>query len=88
MREAGSFGHGPRRSGGLDRKARIEWLKGRVNGTCRILSNARCLSDVSKPSMAWVLSMTGQIIWSTDQTCLMLPTYPDLEAGSVRKVAV
>ena len=29
----------------LDRKARIEWLKGRDEGVCRILSNARCLSE-------------------------------------------
>ncbi len=29
----------------LDRKARIEWLKGKEDGVCRILSNARCLSE-------------------------------------------
>ena len=29
----------------LDRKARIEWLKGSTEGGCRILSNARCLSE-------------------------------------------
>lgn len=29
----------------LDRKRRIEWLKGRDQGVCRILSNARCLSE-------------------------------------------
>ena len=29
----------------LERKARIEWLKGRNEGVCRILSNARCLSE-------------------------------------------
>ena len=29
----------------LDRKARIEWLKGADQGVCRILSNARCLSE-------------------------------------------
>ena len=29
----------------LDRKARIEWLKDSCAGTCRILSNARCLSE-------------------------------------------
>ena len=29
----------------LQRKKRIEWLKGNSDGTCRILSNARCLSE-------------------------------------------
>ncbi|MDE0659749.1 MAG: DEAD/DEAH box helicase family protein [Gammaproteobacteria bacterium] len=29
----------------LERKARIEWLKGGSEGVCRILTNARCLSD-------------------------------------------
>ena len=29
----------------LDRKDRIDWLKGREEGVCRILSNARCLSE-------------------------------------------
>lgn len=29
----------------LNRKARIDWLKGGADGVCRILSNARCLSE-------------------------------------------
>ena len=29
----------------LNRKARLDWLKGDVDGSCRILSNARCLSE-------------------------------------------
>ena len=29
----------------LNRKARIDWLKGDTDGVCRILSNARCLSE-------------------------------------------
>ena len=43
----------------LDRKARIEWLKGRANGTCRILSNARCLSEgIDVPALDAVLFMS------------------------------
>lgn len=29
----------------LNRKANLDWLKGNVDGVCRILSNARCLSE-------------------------------------------
>ena len=29
----------------LNRRARLDWLKGDVEGVCRILSNARCLSE-------------------------------------------
>ena len=29
----------------LNRRARLDWLKGDVDGVCRILSNARCLSE-------------------------------------------
>ena len=29
----------------LNRRARLEWLKGDTEGVCRILSNARCLSE-------------------------------------------
>ena len=29
----------------LNRSVRLDWLKGDVDGTCRILSNARCLSE-------------------------------------------
>ena len=29
----------------LNRKARLDWLKGDTEGVCRILSNARCLSE-------------------------------------------
>ena len=42
----------------LDRKARIEWLKGETQGTCRILSNARCLSEgIDVPALDTVLFM-------------------------------
>ena len=43
----------------LDRKARIEWLKDRSEGTCRILSNARCLSEgIDVPALDAVLFMS------------------------------
>ena len=43
----------------LDRKARIEWLKGDSNGVCRILSNARCLSEgIDVPALDAVLFMS------------------------------
>ena len=43
----------------LDRKARIEWLKGDTDGTCRILSNARCLSEgIDVPALDAVLFMS------------------------------
>lgn len=43
----------------LDRKARIEWLKGDPNGACRILSNARCLSEgIDVPALDAVLFMS------------------------------
>ena len=42
----------------LDRKARIEWLKGDSDGSCRILSNARCLSEgIDVPALDAVLFM-------------------------------
>ncbi len=42
----------------LDRKARIGWLKGEENNTCRILSNARCLSEgIDVPALDAVLFM-------------------------------
>ena len=42
----------------LERKARIEWLKGTSDGTCRILSNARCLSEgIDVPALDAVLFM-------------------------------
>ena len=42
----------------LDRKAHIEWLKGSAEGTCRILSNARCLSEgIDVPALDAVLFM-------------------------------
>lgn len=42
----------------LDRKARIEWLKGEEDGVCRILSNARCLSEgIDVPALDAVLFM-------------------------------
>ena len=43
----------------LERKARIEWLKGGADGTCRILSNARCLSEgIDVPALDAVLFMS------------------------------
>lgn len=43
----------------LDRKARIEWLKGSSDGACRILSNARCLSEgIDVPALDAVVFMT------------------------------
>ncbi|MDE0635327.1 MAG: DEAD/DEAH box helicase family protein [Candidatus Poribacteria bacterium] len=43
----------------LERKERIEWLKGDANGVCRILSNARCLSEgIDVPALDAVLFMT------------------------------
>ena len=42
----------------LDRKARIEWLKGDPDGACRILSNARCLTEgIDVPALDAVLFM-------------------------------
>ena len=43
----------------LDRKARIEWLKADSEGACRILSNARCLSEgIDVPALDAVLFMS------------------------------
>ena len=43
----------------LDRKARIEWLKGEEADACRILSNARCLSEgIDVPALDAVLFMS------------------------------
>ena len=43
----------------LNRKKRIEWLKGNAKGTCRILSNARCLSEgIDVPALDAVLFMS------------------------------
>ena len=43
----------------FDRKNRIEWLKGDSEGACRILSNARCLSEgIDVPALDAVLFMT------------------------------
>ena len=43
----------------FDRKTRIEWLKGNTPGACRILSNARCLSEgIDVPALDAVLFMT------------------------------
>ncbi len=42
----------------LDRKNRIEWLKGSTEDTCRILSNARCLSEgIDVPALDAVIFM-------------------------------
>ena len=43
----------------LDRKNRIEWLKDSTDGLCRILSNARCLSEgIDVPALDAVLFMS------------------------------
>ncbi len=43
----------------LERKARIEWLKGDGRNTCRILSNARCLTEgIDVPALDAVLFMS------------------------------
>ena len=43
----------------LERKSRIEWLKGESEGGCRILSNARCLSEgIDVPALDAVLFMS------------------------------
>ena len=43
----------------LNRKKRIEWLKRNADGVCRILSNARCLSEgIDVPALDAVLFMT------------------------------
>ena len=43
----------------FDRKTRIEWLKGSTAGACRILSNARCLSEgIDVPTLDAVIFMT------------------------------
>ena len=43
----------------LDRKIRIEWLKGATEDGCRILSNARCLSEgIDVPALDAVIFMT------------------------------
>ncbi len=40
----------------LERKSKIEWLKGSGDGACRILSNARCLSEgIDVPALDAVL---------------------------------
>ena len=45
----------------LDRKARIDWLKGDTSGACRILSNARCLSEgIDVPALDAVLFMSSR----------------------------
>ena len=45
----------------LDRKARIDWLKGDSPGGCRILSNARCLSEgIDVPALDAVLFMSSR----------------------------
>ena len=43
----------------LERKARIDWLKGSSDQSCRILSNARCLSEgIDVPALDAVLFMS------------------------------
>ena len=43
----------------LERKARLEWLEGEAAGDCRILSNARCLTEgIDVPALDAVLFMS------------------------------
>ncbi len=43
----------------LDRRRQIDWLKGSTGGSCRILSNARCLSEgIDVPALDAVLFMS------------------------------
>lgn len=43
----------------LERKSRIEWLKGSTQSRCRILSNARCLSEgIDVPALDAVMFMS------------------------------
>ena len=45
----------------LERKTRIEWLKEENEGVCRILTNARCLSEgIDVPALDAVLFMTSR----------------------------
>ena len=45
----------------LERKGRIDWLKGSRDGVCRILSNARCLSEgVDVPALDAVFFMAAR----------------------------
>ena len=45
----------------LDRKKRIDWLKGDSSGLCRILTNARCLSEgIDVPALDAVLFMNSR----------------------------
>ena len=47
------------RNNALERKSRIEWLKGSSGDACRILSNARCLSEgIDVPALDAVIFMT------------------------------
>ena len=45
----------------LERKGRVDWLKGSKDGVCRILSNARCLSEgVDVPALDAVFFMAAR----------------------------
>ena len=45
----------------LNRRERLNWLKGDSDGECRILSNARCLSEgIDVPALDAVLFMTSR----------------------------
>ena len=47
------------KSHALDRKARIDWLKGDSENACRVLSNARCLTEgIDVPALDAVLFMS------------------------------
>ena len=45
----------------LERKTRIDWLKGEANGACKILTNARCLSEgIDVPALDAVLFLESR----------------------------
>ncbi len=45
----------------FNRKVRLDWLRGAEDGVCRILSNARCLSEgIDVPALDAVLFMTSR----------------------------
>ena len=61
--QAGAFRcetqHVDGKSHALDRKARIDWLKGDSANACRVLSNARCLTEgIDVPALDAVLFMS------------------------------
>ena len=61
----------------LERKARIEWLKADSEGTCRILSNARCLSEgIDVPALDAVLFMNRRCCTALAESKMRLLWWP------------